>query len=88
MGVIKYLVSKFKTKNDTLENQRLLLSEDEKAFRTDLLEEIKLNREQVKKLMLEKDEWRNKNAELHSLNINLAGKVDLLTEELGKVNGN
>lgn len=86
MGVIEYITSKFKSKDDTLENKRLSLSKDEITIRTDLMDDYKLYREKGKTLMAEMDELRKINAELQSININLRVQVDILNEELGKVN--
>ena len=83
-GFFGYLVASKNSRKDTDINARMSLSQDEKNFRNDLLQEIQTHREEVKQLRTDMDELIIINAQLKAENKILLSKVEELTAELKK----
>lgn len=81
-GVFGYFTARGTHKKDVSISDRQILSKEEKDFRHDLREEIKIYREEIALLRIEISSLREANQLLHAENRVLACKVEELTYEL------
>lgn len=88
-GFFGFLVAKGKARREFMISDRQLLSEDEKKFRQELMEELLRNRNEINSLRKEVETLRKMNLNLEHENKQLQAKIDELRVELKRweVNG-